>query len=118
MERARDTGEITVSEILKFRTSTDKTKEYGFVVYLPTYAEGTIADSVASRRDAFTGVVSGAFRAVDLMSSVSASSGRGYVFDIFNVGFEGKQSCFTVATTSRLPKSPNSSEHLPRRYFS
>jgi signal transduction histidine kinase/ActR/RegA family two-component response regulator len=67
MERARDTGEATITH--KVVLVIDDRPLPGFIMYVPVYAgNGTPADEAARRRD-LTGYVASAFRVEDLLNA-------------------------------------------------
>ncbi len=68
LSRARDSGQITASGPIAL--ALDPRRDPGFAVRLPIYRKGAPLDTVAQRRDAFTGMLSAEFVVIDLMRGV------------------------------------------------
>ena len=70
MERARDTGEPTLSGRVKLRQETDTDSQHGFLMYVPIYRRGMPTDTVEARRAAIQAYAYSAFRAQDFMQAI------------------------------------------------
>ena len=68
LEHTRDSGQLTASGTIAL--AHDPKKHPGFAMRLPIYRHGMPLDTVAQRREAFTGVVSASFVVIDLMRGV------------------------------------------------
>lgn len=84
IERARDTGQPTVSGPLKILGEPEDAPQHGFVYLVPVYANGQSHTTVAERQAALVGFTVGAFRVDDLMSGVLGSTARNIRFEIFD----------------------------------
>jgi diguanylate cyclase (GGDEF)-like protein/PAS domain S-box-containing protein len=65
LERTRDSGQLTASGTIAL--ANDPKRHPGFAMRLPVYRPGMPTDTVAQRREAFTGVISASFVVIDLM---------------------------------------------------
>lgn len=65
IERARDTGDLSVSPRLRFLAGSDSPE--GAILFLPLYRDGTIPGTLDQRRAEFSGVVSIAVRLDDML---------------------------------------------------
>lgn len=70
MERARDTGAISISGKVTLVQETDKKVQAGFLMYVPIYAKGMSLNTTEERRVALTGYVYSPFRMNDLMHGI------------------------------------------------
>lgn len=70
MNRARDSGSITVSKRVLLANRTNKTEDPGFIMFAPVYREGASTFTVGERRDALAGFVFATFVADAFMESV------------------------------------------------
>lgn len=70
MERARDSGDPSVSGKITLIQETEKDVQAGVVMYVPVYRRGSPADTPAQRREALIGYVASPFRMGDLMQAV------------------------------------------------
>ena len=73
MERARDTGEPSVSGRVILVQETREDVQAGFLVYLPVYRSGLPTDTMLQRRQALIGFVYAPFRVSDLMEGILGS---------------------------------------------
>ena len=69
LERARDTGEPTLSGRILLAQEPEGSTQPGFQLYLPVYRKGMALATVAARRAALQGFVSSSFNASELMRS-------------------------------------------------
>jgi signal transduction histidine kinase/CheY-like chemotaxis protein len=84
MELARDTGRTAASGRLTLVQESGRTKQAGFVVYVPVYRRGAPLGTVAERRAALLGFVCSAFRAVDLLHGILGTEAAPTVsFELF-----------------------------------
>ncbi|MFA4987865.1 MAG: CHASE domain-containing protein, partial [Candidatus Brocadiia bacterium] len=70
MERARDTGEVSISGKVRLVQESDKDAQAGFLMYVPIYARGMALKTTKDRRAALTGYVHSAFGMNDLMRGI------------------------------------------------
>jgi PAS domain S-box-containing protein len=85
MARARDSGAAALSgQVRLVQEGNRAAAQPGFLLFLPVYAQGHPIDSVADRRAALTGFVSGAFRARDLMDSIFGGQHWDVDFEIYD----------------------------------
>lgn len=70
MERARDTGEASITGKVTLVQEGGTGKQAGFLMYLPVYGTGLPRDNVADRRAALRGYVYSPFRMNDLMDGI------------------------------------------------
>lgn len=70
MERARDTGETSISGKVILVQETDEDVQSGFLVYLPLYKQEMPLETIEQRRKALLGYVYSPFRAEDLMHGI------------------------------------------------
>ena len=70
MERARDSGETSVSGKVTLVQETDKDVQAGFLMYAPVYRNDMDTVTVAQRRGALLGYVYSPFRADDLIRGI------------------------------------------------
>lgn len=71
MERARDFNQPSLSGKVILRQETDENAQYGFVMYLPIYRNGSATGNQAGRRANIIGWVHAQFRVDDLISALS-----------------------------------------------
>jgi len=85
MVRARDQGAPALSSQVRLvQEGSQESPQPGFLLFLPVYAVGQPTDSVAERRAALKGFVSGAFRARDLMDSIFGGQHWDIDFEIYD----------------------------------
>ncbi len=84
MERARDSGSMALSGLVRLVQETDTDIQSGFLMYLPVYRNGAPVRTVEERRDAFIGMVYSPFRARDLMSGILGPGVPELGFEIFD----------------------------------
>lgn len=70
MEKARDTGNITISGRIMLLFETDLDRQAGFVMFLPVYKYGAPHGNVAERRANIIGWLCSVFRMGDLMKGI------------------------------------------------
>lgn len=70
MERARDTGEASISGKVTLMQEIDKDVQAGILMYLPLYKKGAKLESVEERREALIGFVYSPFRMNDVMNKI------------------------------------------------
>jgi len=73
MERARDSGAVSISGKVTLVQETEKDVQTGFLMYVPVYAKGMPLNSVAERRAALEGYVYSPFRMNDLIRGIFPS---------------------------------------------
>jgi len=74
MERARDTGDASLSGKVTLVQETNHNVQNGFLIYQPVYRQGASVTSVEERRAALEGYVYSPFRIDDLMQGLLRSS--------------------------------------------
>lgn len=74
MERARDTGEPTISGKVRLVQENGTDVQPGFLLYAPVYAPGLPIDTVEQRREALVGYVYSPFRARDFMAGLEKAA--------------------------------------------
>ncbi|MBN2577960.1 MAG: CHASE domain-containing protein [Pirellulales bacterium] len=84
LERARDSGKVSVTERLKVMQ--EDRKQSGFLVVLPIYRKGQPTETVAQRRTALEGFVSGVFWTGDaLTAALNYVTPMGLSFDLIDL---------------------------------
>lgn len=73
MERARDTGEATLSKKLNLIQDQDKPNQSAFVLYLPLYQAEAPLFTVSEKRKALVGYINSPFHARDLFKSIAGT---------------------------------------------
>jgi PAS domain S-box-containing protein len=84
IEKARDSGQATMTNKLVLVIEKPGETQPGVVLYLPVYRQGQPLETVAQRRQAFLGVVSGGFRMKDLMQNILGKSQLDINFAIYD----------------------------------
>ncbi len=84
MERARDSGEITVSGRVTLVQETKQDTQYGFLMYQPVYRKNLPRATVEQRRAAILGFVYSPFRIKDLMRGILGAEQGGIDFELFD----------------------------------
>ncbi|MDD2829735.1 MAG: CHASE domain-containing protein [Sulfuricurvum sp.] len=70
MQRAIDTGSVSISGKVKLVQEIDQAVQAGYLMYLPFYKTGEAIDTLTKRRHALIGFVYSPFRMNDLMNTV------------------------------------------------
>jgi len=70
MDNAIETGQPTLSGLVKLKQEDSDDAQPGFLIYLPVYRTGAVLDTPQARRQAILGIVYSPFRTVDLMSNI------------------------------------------------
>jgi len=81
---ARDTGEATLTGLVKLQQETDHDVQNGAVMYVPVYRNGTYPTTSAERQAALFGYVTAAFRMTDLMNGILGSEVPSSSLEIFD----------------------------------
>ena len=84
MVRAIDTGQASVSGMVKLAQETNQDVQFGFIYALPVYDLTMPLSTVAERRAAFRAFVAGGFRANDLMAGIFGSTTQDMELEIFD----------------------------------
>lgn len=84
MERARDTGNMSISGMVTLVQETATFVQKGFLMYLPVYRKGMPTETVEQRRAAWQGFVYSPFRIKDLMQGILGAGTAGIGFEIFD----------------------------------
>jgi PAS domain S-box-containing protein len=84
IERARDTGQASVSRKITYQDGQGGAGRAGFMMCLPVYRKAMPLDNIAQRRAALQGYVYSVFRINDLMSGLLGRDGPDLDFEIFD----------------------------------
>ncbi len=84
MEQARDTGEPTASGKIVLVQDAGTAGQYGIILFLPVYRNGSSLSSVDERRAALTGFVSMPIRMADFVRAVVGEQTSGLNVEIFD----------------------------------
>ncbi len=84
MSRARDEGRLSLSGKVKLVQETDTDIQAGVLVYVPVYANGRTALTVADRRQNLLGWVYAPFRMSDLMNGLLSESEADLAIRVFD----------------------------------
>jgi len=84
MDNAIDTGNATLSGLVRLKQEDSDNVQPGFLMYLPVYGAKAIPDTPQARREALQGVVYSPFRTVDLMSNVMGKKTLPVTFKLFD----------------------------------
>ena len=90
MERARDTGEASISSKVTLIQETTEEKQAGLLMYLPYYKNRSPSHTLAERRASLVGYVYSPFRVTDLMSGILQKRHREVEPDIDIEIYDGK----------------------------
>jgi PAS domain S-box-containing protein len=82
--KARDTGQATITGKLVLVLEKHGETTPGVVMYFPVYRQGMPLETVAARRDALLGFVSGGFRLQDLMRQIAGRNQLDIRFEIYD----------------------------------
>jgi len=91
MERARDSGETTLSGKVVLVQETDKDVQYGCLMYLPVYRGVTPPLTVAERRAALVGYVYSPFRMGDFVHGLFGNELEQFRVRIYDGGVRGPE---------------------------
>ncbi len=83
MERARDTGWPTATGRVQLVQEIEGRKQFGFVIYVPVYKQGSPLATADDRRAALTGFVYAPFRADDLLRGALGSSNPNLAVEVY-----------------------------------
>lgn len=90
MERARDTGEVTLSGMVRLVQETGVADQPGTLMYAPVYRRGEAHDTVEARRAALLGWAYSPYCMADLMSGIAgpwlARERNALAFDLYESG--------------------------------
>ncbi len=84
MEKARDTGDATLSGKVTLKQEMSEDIQAGFLMYLPLYRKSLPVDSVMQRRAALLGYVYSPFRVDDLMHGILGGEAAELNLQIFD----------------------------------
>lgn len=108
LERARDSGEASLSSRVTLVQETNQDVQPGFLLYIPVYRANKPVNTVQERRDALLGYVYSPYRSRDLLSSLFATSAEEVGIEIF----AGREANPENLLYSNMP----SGEKNPARY--
>jgi len=84
LERARDTGEATVTE--RVRLVQEMGEQFGFLIFMPVYRNGMPTETIEQRKEALDGFALGVFRAGDVLEAILAGAEPlGLPFDLLDL---------------------------------
>jgi diguanylate cyclase (GGDEF)-like protein/PAS domain S-box-containing protein len=115
MEKARDSGMVTISGKVRLAVDTQPDAQPGFIMYLPIYARGAARDSVAERRAHLLGWVYASFRMHDVIASLYGELPPGLSLAVYD-GVEPSAAALLYrssdSTGPRLPAVISADEYL------
>ena len=114
MERARDTGETTISGKVKLVQEAGQDVQSGFLMYLPVYRPGTLNRTVEERRENLIGWVYAPFRMRDLMMGFNAGEPVGLNLTIYD-GLEVEDSALLYAEPHQARDGDAATRFVERR---
>lgn len=104
MQKAIDSGKLTLSGKVRLVQETDKDRQVGFLMYLPIYLNGSTPDNIIKRRENIVGWVYAPFRMKDLMDGLFGEHANDLDIHIFNGRSMSKEN---LMFDSNLPNRPN-----------
>ncbi len=84
MERAMDTGTVTITGMVTLAIETDRDSQPGFLMYVPVYTKGMPLNTPEERREAINGFVLGGFRMQDLIHGIFPDPMQNIGFQIYD----------------------------------
>jgi PAS domain S-box-containing protein/putative nucleotidyltransferase with HDIG domain len=84
MERAMNTGTVTITGMVTLAIETDFESQPGFLMYVPVYKNDMPLNTPGERREAIDGVVVGGFRMQDLIQSIFPNPTQNISFQIYD----------------------------------
>lgn len=84
IDHAIETGQATLSGLVKLKQEDSDNAQPGFLIYLPVYRQGAVLDTPQARRAAIRGIVYSPFRTVDLMSNLMGKEKLPLAFRLFD----------------------------------
>jgi signal transduction histidine kinase/CheY-like chemotaxis protein len=113
MERARDTGEVTLSGRVMLCQEAGPNPQWAFILFLPTYARGMPCETVEERRAAIRGYVMGIFRVDHFIGGVFPDGSPDLDFALYDGDRASPETLmYTTASPGR------SAEEKARPHFS
>ena len=103
MVQARDSGNATLTALVRLRTDAGAELRPGCLIYLPVYAKGTSTNNIAERRAHGIGWVRAAFRVADLMSTLYGEQSPGLVVRLHDGADTSEASLMYRSDTSTEP---------------
>lgn len=97
MIRARDTGEMSISNKVILQQETGVNQQNGFLMYVPIYQGGAPISTIDERRDALVGYVYTPFRAGDFLESVVSQIGEDVRFEVYDRSVADKNLLYKTA---------------------
>jgi PAS domain S-box-containing protein len=113
MERARDTGDATLTaQIVLVQDSRRGLRTAGFLLFLPVYSSPALPETVAGRRATLRGFVYGPFRAEDFFRTTLADAGDTAFVEVFDGGSPNTDTLLYRTANSEPPDAMTETRHL------
>ena len=106
MSRARDTGLVSLSGIVKLYQEGSNQVQPGTLLYAPVYRRTSPQETVAQRRDALLGWTYMAFRMQNLLDGILGDSSRGINLELFDGDLEKDSNRLFVRKASQPTGGP------------
>ncbi len=84
INNAIETGQATLSGLVRLKQEDSDNAQPGFLIYLPVYRAGAPLDTPEARRDAIRGIVYSPFRTMDLMNNLVGNKKLPLQFKLFD----------------------------------
>ncbi len=105
MDKARDSGDIAMSDILTLiQEESQQNKQPGFLMYMPIYRKDSSLGTLADRRANLVGYIYEPFRTYDFINKTVRVQEEQYGFEIFNVTNQQKQFIYKTDNFDNLSK--------------
>ncbi|BAN50514.1 response regulator [Metapseudomonas resinovorans] len=103
VDRARDSGEASLTGPLKLKQETEQQAQNGVLLYMPVYRPDAPITTAEERRAALLGMVCGAFRVEDLMGGILGAQSSLYRIDLKDLG-DGGVALLEKPGNGRVPR--------------
>lgn len=97
LEKARDTGEATMTNKVVLVQDADTSGQPGFLMYVPVFKKGASLATVEDRRKALIGYVYSPFRMNNFMQTIVGNQANGIDIEVFDASDQN-----SLATTQRI----------------
>ncbi|MBA2279285.1 CHASE domain-containing protein [Candidatus Saccharibacteria bacterium] len=84
MEKARDSGRVSLTDLVQLLQDKDNDLKHGFVLFHPVYKINMPLDSIEQRRAAIIGYIYTPFRAEELFGTIFDSNDPNFSFEIYD----------------------------------